>query len=237
VLDFCLVSLGFIQLSKWFYLSPMSSTHRNDSLIGGDLRDFLKGGNESDIVRRGAGGDYVVGGKVNDSVFGQGGNDRVGGGGDDDLGSGGDGDDILVGGFGKDSLAGGVGQGRFVLNTGSFFEASSGMTFRHTSPNASEVDLVVDFTPNVDKLVMNGVPCLAALSVTDATVNCHLGALVATEINGNLEFIVFVQGATAPVLLAGGGTNFVFGESAETFSNNANNPDYFYANPDMATMI
>ncbi|MEY8841844.1 calcium-binding protein [Cribrihabitans sp. XS_ASV171] len=101
----------------------------NDTLFGGDRRDYLYGGdgddrlettgNGGDRMNGEAGRDTLVGGEgddtltggdteddLRDELFGQGGHDSVDGGYGNDLIYGGTGDDTLNGGFGTDFIAG-----------------------------------------------------------------------------------------------------------------------------------
>jgi hypothetical protein len=152
-----------------------------------------------------------------------------------DLVSGGLGNDILVGGFGMDMLTGDLGLDRFILNTGTFFDPSTGMTLSHTSPNASEVDVVTDFQIGSDRLVVTNIASVADLSGTDTTLGGVNGSLVGATINGNFEFIAFVWNVTTANLFGGGGANFFVGASANDFANKANDPTFFLQNPNMAT--
>jgi len=106
----------------------------NDSLLGGRDRDDLDGG---------AGDDFVAGNQGNDFVVGGDGNDSLAGGRDADLLFGGAGDDQLSGDLGGDVLIGGAGQDSFSL--------------RGDSTGLANIDVVLDFAPNIDRLQLSNV--------------------------------------------------------------------------------
>lgn len=101
----------------------------NDVLYGGDGRDVLFGGAGDDSLSGGAGDDRLLGGAGNDLVLGGSGDDRL---------SGRDGDDVLEGGAGNDRLNAGNGADQFV------FGVDDGN------------DVILDFRPGEDKLVLKG---------------------------------------------------------------------------------
>ncbi|MGF1445958.1 MAG: trypsin-like serine protease [Pikeienuella sp.] len=100
-----------------------------DTLIGGAGDDRLDGVDGDDLLEGGDGIDAVLGSAGRDSLFGGPGADSVFGGADDDTVSGGLGADLLAGGDGADRFEFAVGDGS---------------------------DLVFDFTPGTDVLVLSG---------------------------------------------------------------------------------
>jgi len=115
----------------------------NDSILGGegDDRLFGDGGDDTllgdDAVTAGA--DVLDGGDGIDRLEGRAGADRLRGGNGSDILLGGDGNDTLVCG-GGDSLTGGAGADRFR------FDAASGA--------GGTPDLITDFTPGEDRIVL-----------------------------------------------------------------------------------
>lgn len=207
----------------------------SDNLLGGTLRDNYLGGKESDTLVGLGGQDWLNGNNGIDNVSGGNDNDIVRGGKDNDNLFGDGGNDILVGDFGRDQLAGGIGNDRFVLRTDSATE--DGILYRNTSANSSEVDVITDFAlvaGNKDKIVLPGVSSFAQLDITNATIDTFNGALISFTAAAGGERIGFVRGITALNLSAGGGANFVLGATADDFLSKIN-PDYFLANPNMAT--
>jgi serralysin len=106
-----------------------------DRILAGFGNDQLFGGTGNDMLNGEAGNDLLDGGDGIDRIFGLAGNDILYGGlGNDGLG-GDDGNDRLDGGHGNDFLTGGTGADLFVF--------------------ASGRDKIMDFTNNVDTLVLD----------------------------------------------------------------------------------
>jgi hypothetical protein len=78
-------------------------------ITGGDGDDTLTGGNGKDFIFGLGGNDTISGGNGKDFLFGGDGNDRMNGGNGRDYLWGGNGDDALDGGYGNDYLKGGEG--------------------------------------------------------------------------------------------------------------------------------
>lgn len=98
----------------------------NDQISGGKGEDYLDGGIGADVIHGNDGSDIIVGGADNDILFGDA---------DDDIIDGGDGADEIYGGSGNDVLTGGNGADKFFFNF-----------------NADGVDVITDFTTDVDKI-------------------------------------------------------------------------------------
>jgi VCBS repeat-containing protein len=111
----------------------------DDIAFGMDGADTLNGGNGSDVLSGGDGIDHLSGGEGNDILFGGAGNDFL---------SGDNGADILVGGSGFNTLTGGNGPDTFVIGVG------------------SSTDKLLDFRPNVDKIVVGYAGTDSASEVT-----------------------------------------------------------------------
>jgi Ca2+-binding RTX toxin-like protein len=208
-----------------------------DVMEGGSFRDKILGGADNDVVSGLNGADWLNGNQGDDVVSGQAGNDLLRGGKGNDTLTGSVGNDILVGDFGRDQLSGGSGYDRFVLRTDS--KTEDGILYRSTSAVPTEVDVILDFTANesvgnVDKIVITGIASFAQLELTDDTIDGFGGTLISfTPVLGG-EKIGFVRGITVANLASGDGANFVLGVVADDFLSKLN-PDYFLANPNMAT--
>jgi parallel beta-helix repeat protein len=149
----------------------------NDTLVGGSGNDILYGGDGTDKLYGGDGNDILDGGTGRDWLYGEAGDDTLiasntqynrldGGDGNDHLIGGtardylfgGNGDDVLVGGGGNDDLTGGAGADQFV------FGIDSGG------------DHLLDFNPQEDTLVLQGLNFQSAEQVLDG----------AFDVKGNL---------------------------------------------------
>jgi Ca2+-binding RTX toxin-like protein len=126
----------------------------NDTLDGGDGPDRINGGADNDLITGGEGADTVNGNLGNDSVDGGSGGDSLRGGQGNDSISGGDGDDWISGDLGPDTLTGGAGRDSF---------AFAGQASLATSP-----DMITDFAPDQDKLMVGFLPA-AILSGSSPT--------------------------------------------------------------------
>ncbi len=104
---------------------------RNDTTA--DIIAALPG---NDYVNTGGGDDLIFGNVGNDELLGDRGNDSLFGGQDDDILNGGEDDDWIAGDRGADTLTGGDGADTFLFRTG------------------DGSDLLTDFTPGQDKLVV-----------------------------------------------------------------------------------
>lgn len=91
----------------------------NDTINGGDGKDWIHGGDGQDVIHGDNDDDIINGGRGDDILYGDAGNDILRGAAGDDTLYGGDGDDILIGGAGKDSLFGGAGNDVLFGNEGS----------------------------------------------------------------------------------------------------------------------
>lgn len=120
----------------------------DDSLFGGKGEDSLRSLNGNDIIQGNLDNDWIDGGNGNDSLFGGQGNDTL-------LGAAGN--DFLAGDKGVDELTGGFGADQFVLRTPA--EEETGLI----------ADVITDFAPGEDLIVINGVPSFAQLSITPIT--------------------------------------------------------------------
>ncbi|MBS0017216.1 MAG: calcium-binding protein [Arthrospira sp. SH-MAG29] len=115
-----------------------------DLLYGGNGNDTLYGGKEVDTLYGEAGDDLLFGNLANDWLYGGDGNDTLFGGKNDDILYGGDGNDLLSGDTGADTLIGGEGRDSFVVSS-----LSGGV-------NIPEADVIMDYTPSDDDILLSG---------------------------------------------------------------------------------
>ena len=126
----------------------LSGGSGNDSLFGGKGTDSVRGLNSNDVIQGNLDDDLIDGGNGDDSLFGGQGNDRL---------LGGAGNDYLAGDKGVDELTGGFNADQFVLRTPE--EEETGLI----------ADVITDFTPGEDLIVINGIPSFAQLSISPIT--------------------------------------------------------------------
>ncbi|SFE41916.1 calcium-binding protein [Roseivivax sediminis] len=151
--------------------------HGDDSIDGGGGHDVIAAGAGNDRLQGNGGDDTIGAGYGDDRVQGNAGNDDLGGGtgrdvlsghdGDDRLG-GGEGDDTVKGGNGSDFLAGGGrndrlegGAGADTLNGGEGDDVLEGGlgadTFVFNRMTQGERDVILDFQPDLDTLLIRGI--------------------------------------------------------------------------------
>ena len=145
----------------------------NDILKGDRGHDTLEGGSGWDLLKGGRGKDYLDGGSGNDALHGDRGSDMLKGGEDNDYLNGGRGADSLEGEEGNDFLVGGRGPDSFIFNP-----------FRDGEGN----DVVADFNPNSDQLVLD-------LRLAD---DATLGAIAEANGEDGLQFTDFLFFDTDP---------------------------------------
>lgn len=146
----------------------LSGGRGHDQLFGGSGDDVLQGNRGADVLVGSDGNDTLNGGNGMDELFGDDGNDILDGGRGHDYIEGGAGDDVLTGGRGLDELYGGAGSDQFV------FQAGSGW------------DLIGDFDPLADTLLIEGQALTTSYATDDALV---------LEFDGNIQ--VELTGLTA----------------------------------------
>ena len=125
----------------------------DDVLTGGDGDDVLIGGSGDDRLKGAGGDDRLVGGSDDDTVRGNRGDDDLAGGSGDDVLRGGSGDDVLRGGSGNDTLYSGAGNDELTGGSGEdVFDFGS----LSASNGAKEQDLIRDYTPGEDVIMLPG---------------------------------------------------------------------------------
>ncbi len=133
----------------------LSGGSGNDSLFGGKGNDSLIGLNSNDIIQGNLGKDYINGGNGDDSVYGGQGNDTL-------LGSAGN--DSLAGDKGVNQLTGGFGSDHFTVRSIESENTGSASDFI-----PQNTDVITDFTPGEDVIVVSGVPSFAQLNLISIT--------------------------------------------------------------------
>ncbi|MGB3401489.1 MAG: glycoside hydrolase family 9 protein [Microcoleaceae cyanobacterium] len=133
----------------------------DDILLGQGHNDIVVGGAGNDLIKGGSGHDYVNGSSGEDTVYGQGGNDSVVGSTGNDILSGGNGNDLVLGqedndringGGGDDTLIGGLGRDIVTGGAGAdLFE------FDIPPGNAGGLDIIKDFEPGLDKILVEDI--------------------------------------------------------------------------------
>ncbi|WP_386684956.1 calcium-binding protein [Loktanella sp. R86503] len=131
----------------------------NDDLFGGSGIDFFYGGNGDDSMDGASGNDRLDGSSGNDLIYAGSGNDRLYGGADNDFLDGGNDNDWIEGGSGNDRLYGGNGAdkvfggaGDDVINGGAGSNTLTGGTGADTFIFDGDIDRIMDFDPDVDRL-------------------------------------------------------------------------------------
>lgn len=139
----------------------------DDSLFGGKGNDSLVGLNGNDIIQGNLGADYLNSGEGNDSIYGGQGNDTLLGGG---------GNDLLAGDKGVNQLTGGFGADQFSIRA--FPPENTGSLSSSIPTNA---DIITDFTPGEDIMIVSGVPSFAQLSLTSISPGAVRGLFPSIE--------------------------------------------------------
>ncbi len=163
----------------------------DDKLYGGAGDDQLAGdGGDSTLP---GGNDFIDGGDGKDIIWGQKGNDSLYGGAGDDNIFGGQGDDIIAGGEGNDFITGDKGNDNLSGNAGND-------TFAFNQVGSANADVVVDFTPNTDKIALDST-AFGSLGVSventefQTIANFNTGnvgtttGLIYDSVNGKLYFV------------------------------------------------
>lgn len=140
-------------------------------------------------------GDILTGNSSSNKLQGYGGNDRISGASGDDYLDGGNGQDRISGGSGNDYLDGG--KGRDYLNGGAdndtLFGGDAADKFVFTGTHSGN-DTILDFTDNVDTLLIDNALWVGSLSVQQVLNN------FATVINDADTFFDFGGGNTITVI-------------------------------------
>jgi Calx-beta domain/RTX calcium-binding nonapeptide repeat (4 copies) len=168
-----------------------------DSLTGGENRDLIYGNEDSDFLDGGKGNDFLFGGKDRDLILGSEGNDTLlgnlgddtvcGGSGNDylrgnennDLLDGCEGNDTLLGGKENDTIFGGVGDDFLSGDSGDDFLIGGSGGDRFLLSADSGMDIIRDFEPGKDAIVLSKGLTSSELSITQAN-NDSLIRLTAT---------------------------------------------------------
>jgi Ca2+-binding RTX toxin-like protein len=141
----------------------------DDRLWGGQGNDAINGHDNNDRLNGNFGDDRLWGGE---------GDDTLNGGRDNDILEGGSGNDELSGDFGIDRLIGSGGSDRFVFRA----DASVGKT------QASQADAILDFSPQEDRILIQGNFDLNALEFQSTQIE-GLGAVVTIRLTTTGDFL------------------------------------------------
>jgi RHS repeat-associated protein len=132
----------------------------SDTLVTGSGRDYLVGDDGNDVLYGGAGDDsgYILyrgeNAYRNAGLYGE------------------NGDDFLVGGLGSDYLVGGSGSDYFLFDINAAFNSTIG------------VDVIADFTSNIDKIVLDKTTFTALTSEAGGTISAGEFATINSAANG-----------------------------------------------------
>ncbi|HEY9866178.1 MAG TPA: hypothetical protein V6D21_18545 [Candidatus Obscuribacterales bacterium] len=178
----------------------------DDSLFGGKGNDSLIGLNGNDIIQGNLGADYINSGEGNDSNYGGQGNDTLLGGG---------GNDSLAGDKGVNQLTGGFGADHFSIRA--FPVEDTGNVSDFIPDNA---DIITDFTPGEDVMIISGVPSFAQLNLTSIppeavrglfpSIERTLGGGTLIEVQATGQIIGFLENIQPQQLLT---SSFLFFET------------------------
>lgn len=160
----------------------ISGNRGADSLLGEGGADLLWGGRGSDSLDGGDSSDSLSGNNNNDTLVGGDSSDVIFGGKEDDILLGGSGNDTLSGDRGQDILTGGDGADVFVV---------SGTSVSPT--NEQDADVIVDFQPNVDKIMLPANVAASNLTLTSVELeldNQPTASSTLIELNGSFLGIV-----------------------------------------------
>ena len=157
----------------------------------------------NDIIQGNLGADYINSGDGNDSVYGGQGNDTLLGGG---------GNDYLAGDKGINQLTGGFGIDNFSVRA--FPPENTGSSSNFIPTNA---DIITDFTPGEDLIIVSGVPSFAQLRLTSIppeavrgvfpSIERTLGGGTLIEVQGTGQIIGFLENIQPQQLLT---SSFLF---------------------------
>jgi len=188
-----------------------------DLLEGGDGDDTINGNEGRDTIHGGAGDDYVLGYVGADRIWGEAGNDTLFGNSEDDMVDGGDGRDLVYGNDGNDTLYGGAGDdmlsdgpgrdlvhggaGNDTIRAGPDADTLSGDAgadqFEFSAPARADLDVITDFEPGTDLLVVAGFDAAAhAPERFDWADADHAGTRL---VFGNLTVLLWGVGADIPL--------------------------------------
>ncbi len=205
------------------------------AVAGSQTRDFVLGGAENDVINVGnaTGGADWLNGNLGDDVISSGGtsvgsNILRGGGGNDSL-VGGSSNDILVGDFGKDSLTSGLGQNIFMMRTDD--GVINGVAQQNATQNASDCDVIQDFSSTFDRIAISGIASLSDLTIQQVGADVLISASTFTNGTTGTRFIARVVNLTVANLNAAtvAGNGIIIGARADNFLANLT-PDNFLVN-------
>jgi|GEM_PF-6821901 len=128
----------------------------NDKMDGQGGDDIMNGGQGNDVMYGGGGSDRMMGDDGKDLLFGSNGEDMLSGGAGQDKIIGGNGSDLIMGGAGGDNLRGGKGADELIDGAGEDLLVGHEGKDIFTFVDDGKVDMVGDYTDNVDKISIQG---------------------------------------------------------------------------------
>ncbi|MGB3512774.1 MAG: hypothetical protein WBA93_26875, partial [Microcoleaceae cyanobacterium] len=170
----------------------ITGQNSGEQIIGNRGADSLLGEGGPDILWGGRGSDSLDGGEGSDSLSGNNNNDTLAGGDGDDVIFGGKEDDVLFGRDGNDTLSGDRGQDILTGNDGADVFVISGALAAAT--NEEDADVIVDFNPDVDKLMLPANVVASNLTLTPVDLELDdLATASSTLIEFNESFLAIVR--------------------------------------------
>ena len=166
--------------------------------IENDVTDGLL---EADIIQVLAGDDTVRGFEENDSISGEAGNDFLNGNMGDDTVDGGEGDDIVRGGKNNDLVIGGAGNDTLFGDLGAdILIGGDGADVFYLRRNSLGTDVVVDFTPGVDKFEFVDDLRSSDILMSQGTGANAADTIITDQVTG--EIVAIVQGVSRSAIVS-----------------------------------
>lgn len=162
---------------------------QNDTLYGEGGDDWLLGDRDRDLVLGDSGRDWMFGGSGMDSLFGNTDSDSLYGGKGNDCLFGGQGDDRLFGDLDDDTLSGDRGADTMTGGDGSDVFA---IGFNTGGTTLADADIITDFTPGEDAILLLGNLTFDALNLVAGTGENAGDTIVQNRLTG--EFLAVLQG-------------------------------------------
>jgi len=200
------------------------------ALSGSQTRDLVLGGRDGDNISVSGssnGADWLNGNRDADTISAGrttvGSNVLRGGGGNDQL-FGGSTMDILVGDFGTDRLRGNGGSDVFMMRTDDGIV--DGIVLQNATQNASDVDVIVDYSSGSDKIAIAGIASTSDLVLTQNGGNVLISSSSFTNGTTGTRFIAQVNNTTVAtvtndIVIGNRADNFLASLTPDNFLNNS----------------
>jgi Ca2+-binding RTX toxin-like protein len=230
----------------------ITGNEAGQNLTGYATDDVIDAGGGNDYVYGRGGNDHLRGGAGTDYLYGEAGNDLLDGGSDNDYLHGGDGNDILDGGTGNDTLDGGYGNDIYLFGRGSGQDTVS--SYDPTAGKVDAVQFTTDVLPGDVSLSRSGNNLVLSINGTSdwLTVNNYfyddansglyrveeirfadgtvwdVAAAKAKAITGGEAGENLIGYATADVIDAGGGNDYLYGNGGNDLLLGGGGNDYLH---------